>query len=529
MRTLHIKHLYPYFFAAVITVALQLPASAQIELGGDAVVNPDDFIITSFAEDLNYPVGMAELSDGSILVALSKGTNFFGSTAGQLVRLADTDGDGVADEQTVLADNVPGGALTSVRIAGNLAFTTGQSRTISIYRLGATPTDPLSLAGEMDITYSGSWLHPHSALAARLTPGGNTVDLFFQLGSSENFAVTTRTLNLTSTFGLSEELVGDAVYRVQLSDDGTTLSASSFDLIALGLRNATGFDFHPETEDLYIADNGIDGLADANEPHSADELNVFSASDLGVNVIDYGFPSTYEAYRTGEQVGSTGVLPIVAFQPLPDPLTGSESEGPNDIAFAPAGFPEGLNNGVFVTFHGKFVLGGLENEENPLVFVDLDDNSYFHIIPNTLPDVGHLDGLLATEDALYVADISPDGGFGNSTSDTGVIYKIQAKSIDPTSIETPETDQPSLALYPNPMSDQLNINLPARISGTVTVSIYDVLGRQIRELFTGPQGNSQTLKWDGKNEEGGHVAPGVYFVVLQDQQRITTNAFILSR
>ena len=64
-----------------------------------------------------------------------------------------------------------------------------------------------------------------------------------------------------------------------------------------------------------------------------------------------------------------------------------------------------MSNGVFVGMHGKFSLGGTSNEENPLVFVDLNDNSYFHIIQNDEPSVGHLDGLLSTNDSLFVADI----------------------------------------------------------------------------------------------------------------------------
>ena len=51
--------------AAVAVVTLTaVPAMAQFAVGGDARVNPDDFAITTFADDLNYPVGMVELPDG---------------------------------------------------------------------------------------------------------------------------------------------------------------------------------------------------------------------------------------------------------------------------------------------------------------------------------------------------------------------------------------------------------------------------------------------------------------------------------
>ncbi len=391
-------------------------------------VDPDDFRMTTFATGLNYPVGMSELSDGSILVAVSNGSNFFNSNSGQILRLADTDDDGVADQQDVLVNSVPGGGLSALRVAGDLVFTTGQGRgkPISIYRLGDNPTDPLSEIGHLTINYpGGGWLHPHSALAVRPTPGvEDSYDLFFQLGSKVNFDTTTDTILLTSDIGVSGNLAGDAIHQVTIVDNGQEITGTGLSQIATGLRNSAGMAFHPVAGDLYLQDNGIDGLSNANEPHSADELNMIAASDVGDAIDDFGFPDRYVQYRTGNLIGSGGVDPLVAFQPIPAP-NGDEGEGPNDIAFAPPGFPSALNNGVFVGMHGKFNLGGTSNEENPLVFVDLNDNSYFHIIKNNEPSVGHLDGLLSTNDSLFVADISPGGAFGASNGNTGRIYQIK--------------------------------------------------------------------------------------------------------
>ena len=126
---------------------------------------------------------------------------------------------------------------------------------------------------------------------------------------------------------------------------------------ATGLRNAAGFAIHPETGDLYLQDNGIDGFSDSNEPHSADELNIIPAAQIGGKIEDFGFPFNHVRYRTGRVVGG-GIQPWVAFQPLPDPKTGNEAEGPNDICFAPPEFPEGLNHGLFVGFHGRFNYAG---------------------------------------------------------------------------------------------------------------------------------------------------------------------------
>ena len=111
---------------------------------------------------------MARLPDGSLLVATSEGTSFW-SSVGRLIRLVDADHDGIADGPgTALFSGLPGGQ-TSLRIGGNLVFVTGQGkgRPISILRMGASPTNAFSLVGQISISYSVSWYHPHSALAIR--------------------------------------------------------------------------------------------------------------------------------------------------------------------------------------------------------------------------------------------------------------------------------------------------------------------------------------------------------------------------
>jgi glucose/arabinose dehydrogenase len=216
-------------------------------------------------------------------------------------------------------------------------------------------------------------------------------------------------------------LIPDSIYRVVVDDTGPSVSLTGLERIATGVRNAFGIDFHPTTGDLYFEDNSMDGDTDPFEL-SVDELNVIGFADVGGSVEDFGFPDNYFAYRTDVEVGSGGIDPIVTFQPIPPP-DGSESEGPVEIAFAPPDFPPGLREGLFVGFHGAFSVAGTANTDNPLVYVDLDTGDYFHFIENTEPGVGHPDGLLATDDALYVSDLSTTDGV---VTNTGRIYKIRS-------------------------------------------------------------------------------------------------------
>jgi glucose/arabinose dehydrogenase len=414
--------------AGIVALGAAEVGRAQFAIQGPGV-NAGDFQITTFATGLNFPVSMTALADGSLLVATSNGGAFSSSTSGSLIRLADTDGDGVADVEQTLVNNVPGGRLTSVRRAGELIAVTGQGPTvpISFYRPGASPSDPLVPVGQFTLTYpAGSWSHMHTSLLLREAPGlPGEYELYFQLGSRTNNAATTQTVSLSGTPGFGATLAGDALHRVRLSFDGTSIAALQHTQIATGLRNASGLAFHPQTGDFYIGENGIDGLVNVNEPHSADELNVIAAASVGGAIEHFGFPGTYEEYRTGTTIGSTGILPFVAFQPIPMP-NGEESEGVNEIAFAPAGFPAGLREGLFAGFHGRFSFGGTQNEENPVVFVDPATGDYFHFIANQQPGVGHLDGFQATYDTLYVSDMSPTGALGASQAGTGKIYAIRS-------------------------------------------------------------------------------------------------------
>lgn len=409
---------------ASLTVTARLATAQPFTVQGPGV-NANDFRVTTFASGLSFPLGLADLSDGSLLVTVVPNNSFFsGTNPGRILRLTDTNSDGFADDAgTILFSNLPP-ALTSLRVAGNLVFVTGPPSPIQVLRRGATPASPLTLAGRLIFTYPGGWTqHHHSELSVRKTAGfTNRYDLFFQIGAQNNFATTTNTATLANENipGAAGILAGDAIHCITISDDGVALAATGLTQIASGVRNAAGFTFHPVTGDFYFEDNGIDGLVSGNEPHSADELNVITRSNLGGPTEFFGFPSNYIAYRTGTSVGGAGIQPLIAFQPIPDPFTGAESEGANQIAYAPPGFPDGLNSGVFLGFHGRFDAGGTANEENPVVYADPATGNHFHFILGQQTGIGHLDGLLSTRDSLFVADMV------NTGLNAGAIYQIKS-------------------------------------------------------------------------------------------------------
>ncbi len=70
--------------------------------------------------------------------------------------------------------------------------------------------------------------------------------------------------------------------------------------------------------------------------------------------------------------------------------------------------------------------------------------------------------------------------------------------------------------YPNPFSSSTAISYALKNQSDVKVSIYDVLGREIRRFDAGYQAaGSHGIVWNGRNDFGKEVVPGVYFYKLQ--------------
>lgn len=88
-------------YLLLLLLLFTMIGKSQFTINGDPRVNPDDFIITTFAEGLNFPVGMDVLPDQSIVVIVTN-EGFFGSTTGRLIQLIDADNDGVAETETVM-------------------------------------------------------------------------------------------------------------------------------------------------------------------------------------------------------------------------------------------------------------------------------------------------------------------------------------------------------------------------------------------------------------------------------------------
>ncbi len=64
------------------------------------------------------------------------------------------------------------------------------------------------------------------------------------------------------------------------------------------------------------------------------------------------------------------------------------------------------------------------------------------------------------------------------------------------------------------------------ITGTVSIVIYDVHGRTVRTLVDGKLAGS-SVTWDGTDDQGHRVRPGVYFGRLTNGGRVAVEKIAL--
>ena len=79
-----------------------------------------------------------------------------------------------------------------------------------------------------------------------------------------------------------------------------------------------------------------------------------------------------------------------------------------------------------------------------------------------------------------------------------------------------------LKCFPNPFTTSTNINYDIARSTPVRVSVYDRLGNKIKSLLEESQEpGSHSVVWDGKNQNGSEVTPGLYVVRIETPEEFS--------
>lgn len=185
------------------------------------------------------------------------------------------------------------------------------------------------------------------------------------------------------------------------------LDGGGLEIYAYGVRNTVGFDWHPETGELWFTDNGRDWLGDDAPP---DELN--RAYRKGLH---FGFPYLHGTDVKDEEYWRE--------RPARDFVT-PELELPAHVAslgmrfYTGDAFPEEYRGGIFIAEHGSW--NRSEKIGYRVSFVSVKDNKA----------VGYkifASGWLSDEYAWgrpADVEIGPDGALYVSDDEAGVVYRI---------------------------------------------------------------------------------------------------------
>ncbi len=249
-----------------VTIAFSMPATAGDFSGVlDKVKLPAGFKISVFAE-MPKP--------RQIEVGKPNGVVFVGSRHGHIYSLIDSNRDGVADEvlERVNGLNVPNG----VAMQDSMLYVGMQDKSarwpIPAEFDSALPLQPLLPVAE---GLKNEFLH-----GWRVIGFGPDRKLYVSLGAPCNIC----------------DLEDNTGKIVRMNPDG-----SDWEVVADGVRNSVGFDWHPTTGELWFTDNGADGMGDDTPP---DELNRVKSAGQHFGFPHFGGKATKLAgYEDKEPAG----------------------------------------------------------------------------------------------------------------------------------------------------------------------------------------------------------------------------------
>ena len=187
-------------------------------------------------------------------------------------------------------------------------------------------------------------------------------------------------------------------------------NGSNLEVFARGIRNTVGFDWHPQTKELWFTDNGRDRQGDNIPP---DELN--HAPKPGLH---FGYPYCHGGDISDPEYGKKH--PCSEFTPP------AQNLGPHVAAlgmrfYTASMFPSEYRNQIFIAEHGSW------NRSTPIGYrvtvVELKGNKAVSYRPFAQ---GWLQGNRAWGRPVDVL-VMPDGALLVSDDEAGAIYRIAYK------------------------------------------------------------------------------------------------------
>ncbi len=340
------------------------------------LIKPPGFTISVFADNVPNARTLA-LGDNGVIYVGSR-------QEGKVYALIDTDNNGVADKKYVLASGLymPNG----VAYKNGTLYVAEVNRILKFENIAeklAHPPKPVVIYDNLPSDKHHGWKY------LRFGPDGK---LYSAVGAPCNICA-------------SDKEIYTSLFR--LNPDG-----SQFEILARGIRNSVGFDWHPHSRALYFTDNGRDYLGDNLPP---DELNIWQQQGE-----HFGYPYCHGGEIKDPEFGDGQSCqqykkPVWKFKAHMAPLglrfyTGQQ-------------FPKRFNNRLFVAQHGSW------NRSKP---------HGYRIASLTLKngkvtkEQSFISGWLTADDKVLgrPTDIlqMPDGSLLITDDSLGVVYRVTYKA-----------------------------------------------------------------------------------------------------
>ena len=355
----------------------------------DRISLPPGFRIEIYAEGLSNPRSMHLSPNGTLFVGSRGAPATFvrgaPADAGQVYAILDRDNDHKADEVITIDSglNVPNG----VAFRDGSLYVAEINRILRYDRIESrldNPPDPVVVNG----TFPTDWMHGWKYIA--FGPDGK---LYVPVGAPCN-----------ECDRADEEPRYASITR--MNPDGSDL-----EVFASGIRNSVGFDWHPDTGELWFTSNGRDGLGDETP---SDVLNL--ADRQGMH---FGFPFCHAGNVLDPQFGEGR-----SCANFKSPALGL---GPHVAAlgmkfYVGDMFPDRYRNQIFIAEHGSWNRSPAAGHTGyRIMAVRLNGN-------RAVDYEVFAEGWLGADNTAWgrPADVlvMPDGALLVSDDQAGVIYRI---------------------------------------------------------------------------------------------------------
>ena len=344
---------------------------SEPKLSLDALRVPPGFTISLYADNVRNARSLA-LGPGNVVYV---GTR----SAGNVYALADANNDQRADEVITVANGL--NVANGVTIHNGALYVVENNRVLRFPDI----TQQLRKHPKFQVVYDKLPTRSHHGWRyARFGPDGK---LYVAVGAPCNICEPNPEVFAT-------------IWR--MNPDG-----SGVETFARGVRNSVGFDWDPQTRELWFTDNGRDNLGDDQPP---DKLN--HAPKAGLH---FGYPYCHGGDIADPEYGkqapcSKFMAPALKLDPHGAALGMRFYTG--------AQFPAHYKNGVFIAQHGSW--DRTEPIGYRVLFVPMQDGKPGK--PEVFID-GWLRGGKATGRPVDIL-VMPDGALLVSDDQAGVVYRV---------------------------------------------------------------------------------------------------------